>query len=101
MNLPGLLRGINLASLILLFSITVFSQSFPVEGTITGADGQPLAGVTIQVKGTNISTTTKADGTFQINAPSSTSVLALTYVGFTQQEVSVNNQSRLTVSMTP
>ena len=75
MKLQRLLRGINLSSFILLFSIAAFSQSFPVQGTIRGADGQPLSGVTIQVKGTNTTTTSKTDGTFQINASSANSVL--------------------------
>ena len=101
MKLPGLLRGIKLASFILLFSIRVFSQSFPVEGTITGADGQPLAGVTIQVKGTNTTATSKTDGTFQINAASANSVLVFTYVGFANQEIAINGNAQQTIAMAP
>src|SRR5687768_11853843 len=101
MNLPGLLRGIKLASLILLFSTTVFSQSFPVEGKITGADGQPLAGVTIQVKGTNTTATSKTDGTFQINAPSANSVLVFSHVGFVSTDVPIGNNKQVNFTMTP
>ena len=101
MKLHETLRGIKLASLLLLFSFTGFAQTFPVEGKIIGADGQPLSGVTIQVKGRDTKTLSNADGSFQINAPSATSVLVFTYVGFTAQEVSINSRGQLAVAMTP
>ena len=101
MKLSRLLRSISLASLILLLSLNSFSQTFPVQGIITSADGQPLVGVTLQVKGTSTTAVSGADGSFSINAPSANSVLVLTYVGFTSQEVSIGGKSQLTVSMTP
>ena len=101
MKLFRLLRGITIAFILLSISLPGFSQSFPVEGKITGADGQPLSGVTIQVKGTETKTVSNADGSFQINAPSATSVLVFTYVGFTAQEVSINNRGQLAVALTP
>lgn len=94
------LRRLCFASL-LFFSLGAFAQNFPVTGKITGEDGQPLAGVTVKVKGTNLAAQTNADGTFQINAPSPNSVLVLSYVGFSEQQVQVDNKNRLTVSMTP
>src|SRR6186713_1192064 len=101
MKLFRLLRGITIAFILLSISLPGFSQSFPVEGKITGADGQPLSGVTIQVKGTETKTVSNADGSFQINAPSATSVLVFTYLGFTAQEVSINNRGQLAVALTP
>ena len=82
MKLLCLLRSVSLTILTLLFSFTVFAQVFPVSGKITSADGQPLAGVTIQVKGTDTKTASNSDGSFQIIAPSANSVLVLSYVGF-------------------
>src|SRR5687768_5811442 len=101
MKLFRLLRSITIASLLLVFPLISFSQSFPVTGKITGADGQPLAGVTIQVQGTDTRTVSAADGTFQINAPSANSVLVFTYVGFTSQQVAIDNRQQLTIGMTP
>jgi TonB-linked SusC/RagA family outer membrane protein len=91
----------TIASLLLLFSLTVFSQSFPVSGKITNANGEPLAGVTIKVKENNVQVVTDAQGNFQINAPSPTSTLVITYVGFSEQEISLNNKSQLTLAMSP
>ena len=60
-----------------------------------------MSGVTVQVKGTQTTTVSNADGSFQINAPSATAVLIFTYVGFTEQQVSINNRGQLAVALTP
>src|SRR5688572_24859628 len=98
MNLLNLLRSTVLCSLFLL-SLHSFAQSFPVTGKATDANGQPLAGVTIQVKGGTTKTVSAADGSFSINAPSPTSTLVLSYVGFTEQEIAINNRGQLNVSL--
>lgn len=99
MKLLCLLRSISITSLMLLLSFTVFSQSFPVQGKITSAEGQPLTGVTVQVKGTDIRTLSVADGAFQINAPSATSVLVFSYVGFATREVPIENNAQLNLTL--
>ena len=43
-------------------------QNDQVTGRIIGADGQPLSGVSISVKGTNPGTTTDQQGQFSIQA---------------------------------
>lgn len=100
MNFQKLLPGIPLVML-LLFSFYSFAQSFPVSGRITDANGQPLAGVTVQVKDSDLRTLSNNEGNFQINAPSATASLLLSYVGFAEQEVAINSQSNLAISMTP
>ncbi|HVG15966.1 MAG TPA: TonB-dependent receptor [Chitinophagaceae bacterium] len=98
MNLSNLLRSTVLFSLFL-FSLNSFAQSFPVTGKATDANGQPLAGVTIQVKGSTTRAVSAADGSFSINAPSPTSTLVLSYVGFAEQEVAISNRGQLNVSL--
>ncbi len=70
----------------------------PVKGIIRDAGGKPLAGATIQVKGTKVSAQTDADGSFSINA-SADAVLVVSYVGYTIQEIEVGGRSDLTVNM--
>jgi TonB-linked SusC/RagA family outer membrane protein len=94
-------RSICIVSLFLFLYFNSFAQNFPVSGKIINAEGQPLAGVTIQVKGSNAKALTNPDGTFRINVPSSSSVLVASYVGFAEQQIPVNNQSQLSVTMTP
>lgn len=67
--------------LLLLFTISqsVFAQTGRVAGKITNAQGEPVAGVTVQA-GTN-TTVTDADGFYSINATPGDS-LRVSYVGF-------------------
>ena len=94
-----LLQSACFAIILLLSSFIGFSQAFPVTGKITSSDGQPLEGVTVQVKGTNVTTVTKKDGTFSITAPSGNSVLVFSYVGFTPREVSIQNKGEVNLTM--
>jgi len=63
-----------------------------VTGTVKNANGNPLAGATITVKGTSISTQADADGHFKINAGGN-AVLVVRYIGFNNTEVAVNNRN--------
>jgi hypothetical protein len=94
-------RSVPILPLLLFFSIFSSAQSFPVTGKVTSSAGEPLAGVTVQVKNSKASAVSATDGSFQINAPSSDAVLMFTYVGFGEQQVPVNNQRQLSVSLTP
>jgi len=93
-------RYVLLMSLFNLFAIFSFAQTnFPVTGKITDNGGSPLQGVTVQVKGAKIVTTTAADGTFAIHAPSGTSVLVLSSIGFTTREVPIENKGQLSITL--
>ena len=69
-----------------------------VTGKVTDTkDGTSLYGVTVTAKGTNITTTTAADGTFRFNVPASTRSLVFSYVGFSDIELPVS--SLMNISM--
>jgi TonB-linked SusC/RagA family outer membrane protein len=94
-------RNVLLVSLLNLFAIFSFAQNnFPVTGKITDNAGAPLAGVTVQVKGSKIATSTKPDGTFSLNAPSGSSVLVFSSIGFASKEVPIANNGQVNVTMT-
>ncbi len=70
-----------------------------ISGAITDQNGQPLAGVTVQVKGTTLGTLTDASGKYTlVNVPQD-AILVVTFVGMTSQEIQVRNQSRVDVTM--
>lgn len=69
-----------------------------VTGKVTGENNAPLAGVAVQVKGTNRGTTTNAEGSFSISAESN-EVLVFSYVGYEPQEIPVGTQTEINVSM--
>ena len=67
-----------------------------VKGRVTDAEGAPLLGVNIQIKGTGAGAQTDADGRFSINAgPGAT--LVITYVGYEPQEVQVKGTGSITI----
>ncbi len=81
-----------LVVLAMLWALLSFSQTRTVTGSVTDQrDGQPLAGVTVSVKGGPVSTTTQPDGTFSINAPSNATTLVFSSVGFQAMEAAIGN----------
>lgn len=81
-----------------LISTVLFAQK-SVTGKITDPNNQPLAGATITVRGTNVSTLTDAGGNFTINVPAGRNQLSVSSVGFESQEVSIGNESSINVSL--
>jgi TonB-linked SusC/RagA family outer membrane protein len=69
-----------------------------VTGTVKNEQGEILAGVTVQVKGTPRHALTDAKGEFSINADAG-DVLVFSYVGFTDKEVTVGADKTLQVVM--
>jgi TonB-linked SusC/RagA family outer membrane protein len=83
---------------VLLFSTVLLAQT-RVTGKVTNEkDNQPLPGVSILVKGTNVGTTSNSEGTYEINAPSG-ATLVFSFIGYTTQEVAVNNRSTINLSL--
>lgn len=65
-------------------------QPPPVTGRVTNADGLPLQGVSIKIKGTNIGVSTDAGGKFSINATAG-QTLVFTYINMMQQEIKIKD----------
>ena len=70
-----------------------------ISGTITGPDGEPLIGATIQEKGTTTGTVTDFDGSFSLNVTGEDAVLVISYTGYRTQEVPVNNQTTFNLTL--
>lgn len=70
-----------------------------IKGVITdSATGKPLAGVTIQVKGSTTGATTDATGKFTVLAPRD-AVLEISYLGYGKKEIPVNGRQHINVSL--
>ena len=67
-----------------------------IRGTVTSNDGEPLIGVTVQIKNAPAGTTTDIDAMYELSA-SPTDTLVFSYIGFASQEIAVNGQSRIDV----
>ena len=75
-----------------------FLQAQTVTGTVSDPVG-PLPGANVVVKGTSNGTQTDFDGNYTIDNVGSDAVLVFSYVGFETQEVSVNGQSSINVTL--
>ncbi|RAJ18222.1 SusC/RagA family TonB-linked outer membrane protein [Olleya aquimaris] len=73
----------------------VYAQT-SVSGVVSDATG-PLFGVNVIVKGTSNGAQTDFDGNYTINNVSSNDVLVFSYVGFSTQEVQINNLTTINV----
>lgn len=72
-----------------------FFNPFSVEiigGVVQDKNGQPISGVSVQVKGTAVGTTTNERGEFRINA-NRTSVLVISSTGYQTREVLIQELS--------
>ncbi len=72
-----------------------------LSGKVTDERGIGLPGVNIIVKGTQRGTTSNAEGVFQIELQSGDNTLLFSFVGFQTKEVTVGNESSLTISLSP
>jgi TonB-linked SusC/RagA family outer membrane protein len=71
-----------------------------ITGTILDATGSPIAGASVTIKGTNIGTSTNADGSFSLHTTEEAKVLLITAVNFAPLEVKINGKSSIgTVNM--
>jgi TonB-linked SusC/RagA family outer membrane protein len=75
-------------------------EDVSISGRVTSAaDGEPLPGVSILVKGTATGTVTDVSGNYAVVAPED-GTLVFSFVGFSTTEVPINGQTVINVSMT-
>jgi TonB-linked SusC/RagA family outer membrane protein len=80
-------------------SFTAWSQTIAVKGNVTDQNsGEGLPGVNVVVKGTTNGTITQPDGSYELNV-SPTATLQFSFIGYTMQEVPVNNQTEINVAL--
>lgn len=87
------------ATFMFLISPGAFAQKHQVSGTvIDAASKEPVAGAAIMVKGTNIGTTTNADGTYSIKAGDN-DILVCQFFGYKNVEVAVGKRSVVDIAI--
>ena len=76
------------------------SDGSTVSGKVVdAADGSPLIGVSVMVKGTHIGTATDIDGNYSITLPQGSSKLTFSYIGYNSQTRTVSGGSTLNIRM--
>lgn len=70
-----------------------------ISGRVTDSSTHaPLAGVTIQVKGSTIGTMTDNNGNFNLEAPNN-AVLIISYLGYKEKEIHLNGRTAISVEL--
>ncbi|WP_039866883.1 SusC/RagA family TonB-linked outer membrane protein, partial [Pedobacter sp. BAL39] len=67
-----------------------------IDGVVRDATGQPLIGVSILLKGTQVGTTTNSSGRFSIEANIG-DILVVSYLGYATKQVTITNPAQLSI----
>jgi TonB-linked SusC/RagA family outer membrane protein len=86
-----------LSTVFLLFVLISYGQG-PINGFVSDENGVPLPGANVIIENTNTGVSTDFDGNFEITA-SQGQVLAISYIGYTTQYVTVAGQSAINISL--
>ena len=86
------------ALFVLVLSLPTFAQKGVVTGQVINMEGDALVGVTVIVEGTAVGTSTNRNGEYSIMAKP-TDKLVFSYLGYTEQIVPIQNQTRIVVTM--
>ncbi|WP_430815685.1 SusC/RagA family TonB-linked outer membrane protein [Carboxylicivirga sp. RSCT41] len=87
-------------SFMVLVGLQALAQTTNVTGTVTdAADGFPIPGVSVFVKGTTIGTVTTPDGTYTLSVPNDAAAIVFSFVGMTTQEVAYTGQTTIDAVM--
>ena len=80
-------------------SVSLMAQNgVVVKGKVLDANDEPLIGAAIVLKGnTNVGTVADFDGNFTLEVPNRNSVLTVSYLGMTPQDVKVNGRTMIVV----
>ncbi len=76
---------------------TAFQQVISISGVVSDSKGNLLPGVYIRIKGTTQGTVSDITGKFTLNIPSPQTVLQVSCMGYTPQDIYVGNQKTLKI----
>lgn len=90
-----LVKSLMIVGAFLCFSL---SQAQELSGTVSDSNG-PLPGASVVVKGTTNGTQTDFDGNYTLSNIGDNAVIIFSYIGFKKQEVAVNGQTEINVTL--
>lgn len=78
-------------------SRAVAAAPIDVSGQVRDEKGEALPGASIRVKGASQATVSDINGSFSLKGVPDNAILVVSFMGFSQQEIAVNGQSRLSI----
>ena len=76
---------------------TIRQKAVKIKGVVTEADGLPLIGATVVVKGTSVGVVTNATGNFELEVPADHDLVVVSFIGKTSQEVRITGKTEINV----
>ena len=70
-----------------------------VIGVVKDVSGQPLPGVSVKLRGSNLGTVTDINGKYTLTLPDGNGTLEFGFLGFTTQVIPVNGQTAINVTL--
>ena len=64
-----------------------------IKGKVTNKNGEPLAGASIQIKGSKKGTETDREGSYELKAVADNAVLIVSFTGYINQEIDLNGKN--------
>lgn len=77
----------------------LLAQSLAIHGVVKDAEGKPIAGASILIRGTTKGVNSNNDGSFSITAGSPNDVLEVSFVGYAPRSIPVKGRSVVDVSL--
>ncbi|QHV98001.1 TonB-dependent receptor [Spirosoma endbachense] len=95
------MKKLLLLMMFLLFGLIGVRAQTNIEGRVTDEKDQPLAGVTIIIRGTNTGTVTQPDGHFILPTTESLPLtISISFIGYGRQDVAVRGNNFRSISVT-
>ena len=89
------------ALLMMMFiAVAVVQGQRLVSGMVVDDYGEGLVGANVLVKGSSLGTVTDANGRFNLEVPTGSGVLRVSYAGFITEEIDIENQTNIDVQLT-
>ena len=79
-------------AMMMLCSANLWAQQKSVSGVVKEANGEPIIGASILVKGTTVGTSTDVDGQYKLNLPDGARTLVFSFVGMTPKEIAITGE---------
>ena len=85
--------------LVLAAGVMVHAQTRTIQGTVTGATGEKLSGVTVSVPGTTTGALTNADGFYTMTVPAEATTIQFSFIGLAPVTETIGNRTTIDVVM--
>lgn len=94
----GLLQGVPVVYATQSAGVSGITQQtvYRISGSITDANGEPIIGANVLVKGSATGTVTNIDGEYALNV-STGDILMISYIGYIQQEIKLKGEKQLKI----